>query len=99
MSPVFGTIGLAPTGMRCAEGEQVHQATIYVRHLVEGNIPSRGPDKTTLSLKLNFGVGSITYQELRTELAIGCVRTRGVVTRAGRSTIAGGGRDPKSVEF
>ena len=45
MSPVFGTIGLAPTGMRCAEGEQVHQATIYVRHLVEGDIPSRGPDK------------------------------------------------------
>lgn len=37
----------------------------------------------------------------RTEqwLGVGCVRTRGVVTRSGRGTIARAGSDSKSVEF
>jgi len=62
MSPVFGTIGLAPTGMRCAEGEQVHQATIYVRHLVEGNIPSRG------NRRVGFGTGNLPVSRTNREL-------------------------------
>ena len=32
-------------------------------------------------------------------LGVGCVRTRGVVTRAGRSVVAGAGTHPESVEF
>ena len=32
-------------------------------------------------------------------LGVGCVRTRGVVTRAGRSVVTGAGTHPESVEF